>query len=363
MKIAVIGTRGIPGIQGGVETHCQELYPRLVKLGCEVTIITRSPYVQNRNSKFQGVTLKHIFSPKRKSLEAIVHTLLAILHARTLSPDILHVHAIGPAILIPVAKLLGMTVIMTHHGPDYDRQKWGHMAKFILRLGERWGTRFADRIIVISNTIKNLIETKYHRMDCVLIPNGVNIPDKLASTAYITSLGLQNNDYIIAVGRFVPEKGFHDLVEAYRQIGNTQCKLVLVGDADHETVYSRDLKRVATENGIVLTGFIRGRHLTEIFSHARAFVMPSYHEGLPIALLEAMSYDLRLLVSDIPANLEIGLPESCYFHIGDDTDLRTKLTAMMSQPPGVSNFRNVIEDKYNWDKIAAQTLSAYRGIL
>jgi glycosyltransferase involved in cell wall biosynthesis len=358
MKIVVLGTRGIPNIQGGVETHCQELYPRLVKLGCDVTVITRKPYIQESSLKeYQGVKLKHIFTPKTKSLEAIIHTFLGVLYARLENPDILHIHAIGPSLLVPFARLLGLKVVVTNHGPDYDRQKWGKLAKKMLILGEKLGTKYANKVIVISNVINNILKTKYQREDCILIYNGVNIPTKSISTKYIESLGLEKGKYIIAVGRFVEEKGFHDLINAYKKI-NTNIKLVLVGDADHESSYSIELKKRAKENSIVLTGFIRNEKLNQIFSHAKLFVMPSYHEGLPIALLEAMSYNLDVLVSDIPANLEVSLNYQSYFKLRDIDDFKNKLEYKITY--SVKNdFKKKLKEKYNWGSISRQTKSVY----
>jgi starch synthase len=362
MKIIVLGTRGIPDIQGGVETHCQKLYPRLVKLGCDVTLITRKPYVKDlKNEKYQGVKLKHIFAPRKKSFEAIIHTFLGILYARSKSPDILHIHAIGPSLLVPFAKFLGLKVVVTNHGPDYDRQKWGNLAKKILRLGEKFGSIYANKVIVISNVIKQIQENKYNRKDCELIYNGVNLPIKSNRTDYIELLNLKPNKYCIAVGRFVEEKGFHDLIQAYKKI-DTNIKLVLVGDADHEDEYSLFLKKLAKENNIVLTGFIKGEKLNQIFSHTKLFIMPSYHEGLPIALLEAMSYNLNVLVSDIPANVEVQLDESDYFKVGDIDDLSNKLSIKLSKDIN-RNFSNLIEKKYNWNLIAKHTKEVYKEIL
>jgi glycosyltransferase involved in cell wall biosynthesis len=364
MKIAVIGTRGIPNIQGGVETHCQELYPRLIELGCDITLFTRKSYATSLSKSYKGVHLIHLFAPKNKSLEAIVHTFLAVIFARLSNPDIVHIHAIGPSLLVPFAKLLRLKVVVTNHGPDYDRQKWGKAAKFVLQLGEKWGTKYADIVIVISNTIKNILEEKYGRKDCVLIPNGVNIPVKCSSTDYIESLGLIKNKYIIAVGRFVPEKGFHDLIEAYCRAQNSKYKLVLVGDADHETEYSRNLKILAKENNVVLTGFLTGATLNEIFSHAALFVMPSYHEGLPIALLEALSYETDVLVSNIPANNEIGLSKDCFFNPKDISTLSEKLLRKIQQPEKKFNRKSVNQllTKFNWDNIANQTLRTYEQV-
>ncbi|MFV2045438.1 MAG: glycosyltransferase family 4 protein, partial [Anaerolineales bacterium] len=177
MKIVVVGTRGIPAIQGGVETHCEELYPRLARLGCDITVVTRTPYVaDSRRTAYGDISLKHIYAPKKKSIEAIIHTFLAILYARFSNADIVHIHAIGPALLTPFARILGLRTVLTHHGPDYDRQKWGVVAKTILRLGETAGARFANEVIVISRVIAGILESKYGRKDTHLIYNGVSIP-------------------------------------------------------------------------------------------------------------------------------------------------------------------------------------------
>jgi glycosyltransferase involved in cell wall biosynthesis len=361
MKVIVLGTRGIPNIQGGVETHCEELYPRLVNLGCDVTVITRKSYVENlANLEYKGVKLKHIYTPKKKSLEAIVHTFLGVIYAKMQNPDILHIHAIGPSLMVPFAKLLGLKVVITNHGPDYDRQKWGKLAKKVLMLGEKLGTQYADEVIVISNVIKDIQENKYNRKDCKLVYNGVNIPNKPKDIDYIKSLGLKENNYMIAVGRFVKEKGFHDLIESYSKL-NSDIKLVLVGDADHEDEYSIRLKEVARKHNVVLTGFIKGEKLNQIFSHAKLFVMPSYHEGLPIALLEAMSYNLDVLVSNIPANLEVSLKVSDYFQVGQTEDLKDKLSKKLDSNIK-RDFSQIIEQKYNWNLIAQKILEIYKQV-
>jgi len=351
MKIIVLGTRGIPGIQGGVETHCEELYPRLVALGHDVTLITRIPYVKNKKIKsFKGVRLKHLYAPKNKVFEAITHTFLGVIYAGIKRPDYLHIHTVGPMLLTPLAKLLGLKVIVTNHGADYNRQKWGKTAKTIIKLGEKLGTKYADKIIVISEGIQTHLKDQYKRSDTKLIYNGVNIPQKAKETDYITSLGLKKQEYIIAVGRFVEEKGFLDLVNAYSLV-NSKIKLVLVGDADHESKYSRSLKEKAKENGVILTGFIKGEKLNQIFSHAKLFVLPSYHEGLPISLLEGMSYDLDVLVSDIPANTEVELEKEDYFKTGDIQVLTQVLQYKLSKGKK-RDFSGLLEKKYNWNRIA-----------
>jgi hypothetical protein len=211
MKIIVLGTRGIPDIQGGVETHCEELYPRLVSLGHDITIITRTPYVKNKKIKnYKGVKLKHLYAPRTKTFEAITH-------------NYLHIHTVGPMLLTPIAKLLGLKVIVTNHGPDYNRQKWGKTAKRIIKLGERLGTKYADKIIVISKVIDSILKNNYDQNDAVLIYNGVTIPAKSENTDYIGALGLTSQEYIIAVGRFVEEKGFLVKTESYiNKVGTSE---------------------------------------------------------------------------------------------------------------------------------------------
>jgi len=362
MKVLVTGTRGIPEISGGVESHCQALFPFLTTNGYEITIARRSAYITNENIKgeFKGITLVDLYSPKKKSIEAIIHTFLAVIYAKKNHFKIIHVHAIGPSLVIPLARLLGLKVVMTHHGPDYDRQNWGLVAKTMLKLGEWCAAKFANKIIVISSTINTLLKEKYNRHDAHLIPNGVNIPKKAFSIDYITSLGLVKQNYIIAVGRFVPEKGLHDLIDAYIHSGLNQ-KLVLVGDADHESEYSKSIKAMAKQNGVVLTGFIKGEKLNEIFTHASLFVMPSYHEGLPIALLEAMSYNLNVLVSDIPANSEIELEKNDFFKTGDVEELKLKLIDHLNNPKKRS-YQELLSKKYNWNIIANQTIKVYNAL-
>lgn len=361
MKITVIGTRGIPDIMGGVETHCEELYPRLVEKGYDITVVRRSCYISDNNKKktYRNVKLHDIYAPHKKSLEAIVHTFLAILYAKRIKTDIVHIHAIGPSLLVPFARLLGLRTVMTHHGPDYDRQKWGFMAKTILKLGERMGVRYANEVIVISNVIKNICLEKHHRQDTHLIYNGVNTPSKATSCQYINSLGLVPKKYILATGRFVKEKGFDILIRAFSQIKDSGYKLVIAGDADHPDEYSRQLKDLATENGVILTGFIRGEKLNEILTHAALYVLPSSHEGLPIALLEALSYNLDVTVSDIPANKLCCLLKEDFHPVGNEMALADSIKYKLQN---LKTPRQYDLSPYNWDYIAQQVSEIYSGM-
>ena len=363
MKIVVTGTRGIPNVMGGVETHCEELFPRIARRGLDVTVIRRSNYVRDSLTEWNGVKLVDIDCPKKKSFEAIIHTFRAINEAKRLGADVLHIHAIGPALLVPYAKMLGMRVVFTHHGPDYDRDKWGKAAKTILKLGERMGCMFADDVIVISDVIRNLIKEKYGRTRNVhLIYNGVSQPEICDYPEYFSELGIEKSKYILGMCRFVPEKNLHHLVEAFAKIRkenpSSDIRLVLAGDTDFEDDYSRGLKAMARENGVVLTGFIKGRRLHSLLTHCLCYCLPSSHEGLPIALLEAMSYGVKVIVSNIPANKEVGLPDSDYFPVGNVEALAEKLREVMAKPIEHVNYDM---HKYDWEKIADQVADIYKN--
>jgi len=366
MKIVVTGTRGIPDIPGGIEKHCQDLYPLIAGMGHEVVLITRLPYVVDPRPEWRGVKLLHLSCPRGKSVEAIVHTFRAVLRARRLNPDILHIHGVGPWLMVPLARLLGLRVVATNHGPDYDRQKWGPVAKTVLRLGEYIGGRCANEVIVVSKVIAGIVAERCRRTPHI-IANGVRLPGRPAGTAQLERLGIRTSrPYILAVARFVPEKGLHDLIEAFTSVDG-DVQLVIAGDADHETDYSRRLRTLASlDSRIVLTGYLTGSPLHQLYSHSHLFVLPSYHEGLPIALLEAMSYGLAVLVSDIPANKEVNLPARNYFAVANVADLSTKIRASLSQQMSDQEreaLRARIAADYDWQRIAEQTLGVFRLVL
>ncbi len=365
MKVFVTGTRGIPDIPGGVEKHCQELYPIIAAKGHQILLSTRKPYVTSYQSEWQRVHLVHTYAPHRKSIEAIVHTFLSVIKARLFNPDIIHIHAIGPGLMVPFARLLGLKVVVTNHGPDYDRQKWGIAAKTMLRLGEYLGSYFANEVIVISKIIEGIVQKRCDR-SVHLIYNGVVLPQKSEKIDFLNKIGAVKKEYIIAVSRFVPEKGLDFLIQAFQSM-DTDFKLVIAGDSDHETQYSKSIRELAAkDNRIILTGYIGGEELNQVYSHARLFVLPSFHEGLPIALLEAMSYGLSVLVSDIPANLEVGLDQDRYFKCGDVDDLQQKMKILVEKQlteVEKQKIQRQIKTDYNWNIIADQTIEVYKKVM
>jgi glycosyltransferase involved in cell wall biosynthesis len=240
IKIMWLGLRGFPNIQGGVEMHGEKLCPLLAELGCDMHVIVRTPYQpRDCGDTWHQVRFHHLWAPRSKSLEAIVHSALGVLYAGLINrPDVLHIQAIGPALVTPLARLLGLKVVVTHHGPDYERQKWGRLGKLSLELGERLGMLWSNARIVISEGIASAVRTKYG-LESTLIPNGATLPDRPDATDCIDTFGLEPGKYVLLVSRLVPEKRHLDLIEAFQQAAVPGWKLALVGSSDHPDDYTR----------------------------------------------------------------------------------------------------------------------------
>ncbi len=373
LKIVATGSRGFPGVQGGVEKHCENLYTHLAKLGCDITVFTRKPYVDAGIHTYKGVRLVSVACPRNKYFEAIIHTFISILKAKQLKPDVLHIHSIGPSMFAVFARLMGMKVLVTNHGADYKRKKWPLPAKIFLQLCEMIGVKFANWVIAISDNIADDLKQKYH-INATVIPNGVEIPEPVETDEVLEKFGLIKKKYILSVGRLVPEKGFDYLVEAFNTLKDRNCKLqsenwklLIVGSADHEDRYSHDLKEKAKKSSnVIFTGFLSGQSLSEIYSHAGLFVLPSYHEGLPISLLEALSYGISCIASNIPANKSFELSEDRFFKAGNLASLTEKISEILNMDWTEEDKKKQIKwvsEKYNWDKIAEETLRCYNKII
>jgi glycosyltransferase involved in cell wall biosynthesis len=363
MKICVTGLRGIPAIMGGIESHCEELLPRVkrIRANWQLSVLGRRPYLAQRRSEYQGVLVKGMPSTKRQSLEAIIGTFTATVHARLIGAKLLHIHAVGPALLSPLARLLGMRLVVTHHGEDYNRAKWGRFSKAMLRLGEQWAMTYAHRIIVVAPSLAERLKQQYPQAANRIryIPNGTAPLPQTGSKAaeILAQANFLTGDYVLAVGRLVPEKAFDLLVSAFEQLPNR--KLLIVGAADHDNPFARRLLNRADKH-IVFAGLQSRATLRELYIRAGLFVLPSWHEGLPIAALEAGSIGTPMLLSDISANRDLGLPEQHYFKLG----ALDELTAAISKP-----FRNfavdakAIRTKFDWGNVAEQTVTVYEELL
>jgi glycosyltransferase involved in cell wall biosynthesis len=365
MHVMVAGLRGFPYVQGGVESHSEHLYPELVELGYQVTVIVRPAYQVYRESTWKGVRFKRIWAPRSPTLEAVVHTFLAVIYAGFRRPDVLHIHAIGPSLAVPLARLFLLQVVMTHHGPDYDREKWNGLARFALRLGERLGVTLAQQRIVISPVIEEIVNKKYH-LSSHVIPNGVELPTICDTTRDLRKHGLQPQKFVLLVSRFVPEKRHFDLLDAFEEAHMDGWKLVFVGTVDHISRYGEEVRRRANETeGVVCTGFLTDNALAEVYSHAGLFVLPSSHEGLCIALLDALSYGLKCIASDIAANRAVGLDSNHYFRLGSTTELAEKMRQFSGTDWSLGDrqkLRASTGKTFSWKRNARDTFTVYQLI-
>ncbi|MDQ1183355.1 glycosyltransferase family 4 protein [Agrobacterium larrymoorei] len=371
VRLCMIGLRGVPGVPGGIETHVEQLVPGLVERGADVHVYARQNYVAGEVPYvWRGVTVHPTWAPSNTRLEAIVHTLLALFKARMLKPDIVHIHAVGPSLVAPLARMMGMKVVFTHHGYDYDREKWNALEKKVLRLGEWAGMRFAQGRIVVAKHIADAMQAKFNR-SVHFIPNGVQIDIGAADDGVLDEFGLTKGRYVLLVARLVVEKRQMDLIDAFLRADMPGTKLVLVGGGDARSDYAERLRaRAKSHPNIVLTGSQSGARLGGLFANAGLFVLPSSHEGMPIALLEALAYGLPVLASDIEANLALELDAGSYFPLGDISALAQAMQAKLSERPAAAQASvemgetgSTIMSRYNWNSICEQTASLYLSVL
>ncbi len=371
MKIAFIGQKGIPAKFGGVERHVEELATRMAQQGQDVFVYARKNYVQQDLAKYKGVNIIFVPSIPTKHLDAISHTFFSILHILFHKYDVIHFQSIGPTSLSWIIKILKprIKLIATFHCQDYYHQKWGWLARKFLMLGEKITCTVPDTTIVVSKILQKYVKNKYGR-SAVFIPNGsaIKIND---NTNHISNWGLEPQKYILSVGRLIKHKNIHQLIEAFilakaEKLIDKNYKLVIVGDGFHTNQYVKRLKNmIKGKNDIILTGNQTGENLEQLFTHAKLFVQPSSDEGLSLVILEALGYNLPLLVSNIPENIEAtqGLGRS--FEVNSTKDLKSKLIKTLksnSKEEAVykKQANNITKTLFNWDIIAKNTLSNYK---
>ena len=363
LRVTMLGMRGFPNVQGGVEKHAEKLACALTELGCHVEAIFRNGYVANDGrATWRNIAITRIWAPRVSGVEAFVHTFLGVVHAAFRRPDILHIHAIGPAVFTPLARALGLRVVVTYHSLNYEHRKWGHVARFVLRLGERAGMAFANGRIAVSEGLAQQMGRSY-LVPVSAIPNGIDTPLRVRSTAFLEACGLAPNRYALTVARIDETKRQLDLIAAYARLREPTWKLALVGGADHSSSYARAVAEAARKTpGVVMLGHQSGERLAELYTHARLFVLPSSHEGQPIAVLEAASFGLPVLLSNIPAHRELGLSRARYFQVGDIASL-TEHLAFLFAAPVIERFdaaeRARLAARHDWHNIAQRTLAVY----
>lgn len=381
MKIAFIGHKRIPSREGGVEIVVDELATRMAALGEQVVAYSRKGHnvagaefdnesnISNVPYSYKGVRVVPVTTIEAKGLAALSSSFFATLKAIKARPDVIHYHAEGPCVPLRLAHWAGIRTVATIHGLDWQRAKWGRLASLYLKLGERTAATCADEVIVLSRGVQQYFKDTYGR-ETRFIPNGIAPVKVVSPDAIADKWGLEKNSYILFLGRIVPEKGVHYLIEAFKRL-NTDKKLVIAGGASDSTEYYESIKQATTgDQRIILTGFIEGRELEELYSNAYTYVLPSDLEGMPMSLLEALAYGCCCLTSDIPECADVlrdedGMTHGITFRQGDVDDLADKLGELLVNTGKVQKFKtgaaSYVTGRYSWDKVVEATLKLYQG--
>ena len=374
LRIAMIGHKRRPSREGGVEIVVEELAVRMAALGHHVDAYNRyghhvsgKKYDQEYGWKgrkfYKGVRVYIVPTFRTSSLNAIVYSFFATIRALFGRYDVLHYHAEGPCAMLWLPKLFRRKIVVTVHGLDWQRAKWGNFASYVIKFGEKMAAKYADEVIVLSENMQKYFADTYNRQ-VTYIPNGISRPILRDAQLITERYGLVGDDYLLFLGRIVPEKGLHYLIEAFAKI-DTNKKLVIAGGSSQAVDYMELIHRMARlDDRIIMTDFVQGQLLEELYSNAYAFVLPSDVEGMALSLLEAMSYGNCCLVSNICENTEVVEDKAVVFKKSDVKDLREKLVYMLEHPETVRSYAEKSADficgKYNWDEVVDETVGLYR---
>lgn len=370
LKIAMIGHKRIPSREGGIEIVVEELSTRMAAAGHSVTCYNRSghhvsgkEFDSTHLKEYKGVRLKPVWTVNKKGLAAMTSSLSGAVCAAFGHYDVVHFHAEGPCAMLWIPKLFGKRCIATIHGIDWQRAKWGGFASKYIKLGEKIAAKYADQIIVLSKGNQDYFHNIYGR-ETVLIPNGISRPILHSPKLIYEKFGLDKDQYILFLGRLVPEKGITYLIEAFKQV-KTDKKLVIAGGSSDTDEFAQELKLLAqSDKRIIFTGFVQGQLLVELYSNAYLYTLPSDLEGMPLSLLEAMSFGNCCLTSDIEECAGVVKDQALQFKKSDVQDLKEKLQYICDHPETAEKFKASASDyicqKYNWDEVVKQTLNLYQ---
>ena len=369
LKIAMLGHKRIPSREGGIEIVVEELSTRMVALGHKVTCYNRTghhvsgeEFDKENLKEYKGVKLKTVLTINLRGIAAMSSSVFAAIRAAFGRYEIVHFHAEGPCAMLWLPKLFGKKCIATIHGLDHQRAKWGRFASTYIMLGEKCAVKFADEIIVLSENVQKYFMDTYGRKT-KFIPNGVNCPDLRKAEVISEKFSLNKDEYILFLGRLVPEKGIKYLIQAFKEV-KTDKKLVIAGGSSDTNEFTKELKELAKEDErIIFTGFVQGKELEELYSNAYLYCLPSDLEGMPLSLLEAMSYNNCCLVSDIAECTSVIEDKGIVFKRSDINDLKQKLQMVCDNIQMVKKYKTeaskFICKKYNWDDVVKKTLELY----
>ena len=365
LRIAMFGQKHVNSREGGVEIVVHELASRMSEIGHEVVCFDRSSH-HVAGSEYDSDCNQHSFKVKnvltinKKGLAAMTSSISAAICSALGKYDVVHIHAEGPAAMCWLPKIFGKKVVVTIHGLDWERSKWGGLATKYIKFGEKTAVKRADEIIVLSDSVKKYFEDTYNRKT-VYIPNGVSKPVIRPAKEIRDRWGLEKDSYILYLGRIVPEKGLLYLIEAWKRV-QTSKKLVIAGGSSDTEDFFNEVKSKASES-VIFTGFQQGRVLEELFSNAYVYTLPSDLEGMPLSLLEAMSYGNCCVTSDIPECAEVISNKGILFKKGNIESLTDTLQKVLDNPEVVDSYKNQASDyicqRYNWDTVVKRTLEIY----
>lgn len=370
MRIAMIGHKRYGSREGGVEVVVTELARRMAALGHEVTCYDRSgadvmtgDAADRRERTVDGVRVVPVKTVDKKGLAALSSSYFATLAAIKDGPDVIHYHAEGPCVPLPLARRAGIRTVATIHGLDWQRAKWGRLASTYIKMGERAATK-ADGLIVLSKSAQSYFEDAYGRTS-TFIPNGIEKKRLTPASQIKERWGLCEGSYLLYLGRLVPEKRPELLIEAFKGL-DTEKRLVIAGGGSDTSEYEASLREAAQGDPRVLfTGFVNGELLEELYSNCYAYVLPSDVEGMPMSLLEAMAYGCCCVTSDIPECADVLAGNGVTFTRGDFEELRRILADLLVEPARVARLASAalerVSTSFDWDSVVERTLSLYVG--
>ena len=371
MRIAMIGHKRYGSREGGVEVVVTELARRMAALGHEVTCYDRSgadvmtgDAADVRERTVDGVRVVPVRTIDKKGLAALSSSYFATLAAIKDGPDVIHYHAEGPCVPLPLAKRAGIRTVATIHGLDWQRAKWGRLASTYIKMGERAAATKADGLIVLSKSAQSYFQDAYGR-SATFIPNGIEVKQPRPINHIKEKWGLDEGSYLLYLGRLVPEKRPELLIEAFKQL-DTGKRLVVAGGGSDTSEYEASLREAAQgDPRILVTGFVNGEPLEELYSNCYAYVLPSDVEGMPMSLLEAMAYGRCCVTSDIPECADVLAGNGVTFEKGSADSLLVALQGLLVDGDRTAALGDAakahVEKTYNWDSVVERTLELYRG--
>lgn len=371
MRIAMLGHKRMPSREGGVEVVVEELSTRMASLGHEVTVYSRRghnvagvEYDGVKVTEYKGVIVKEVPTLDVRGLAALTSSYYATKAALADKPDVIHFHAEGPCAMIGMAKRMGVRTVATIHGLDWQRAKWGKIASCYIKHGEAIAAKQADGVIVLSENVRDYFQREYGR-ETVFIPNGIDPKHPVAPEIIKARYGLKSSGYVLYLGRIVPEKGLHYLLEAFAGI-DTDKRLVIAGGSSDSGSYFDEIRHAAqADTRVLFTGYVQGAELDELYSNCMLYTLPSDLEGMPMSLLEAMAYGCCCLTSDIPECAAVLDGTGATFRAGDVESLRKKLEELINNPEAAMRMgeqaRERAMSKYDWDQVVEKTLALYEG--